>query len=113
MDLPLHYHEPIRQGFRRFMWKIRKSVDSNRLVLGISGRIEEGQLPQFTKALVSEAWKDGVILDLKDVKLVDQACVTFLASCEAAGWTLCNCPHYVRAWIDGQHQPDVSRTEGA
>ena len=85
------------------MWKVRKSVDSNRLVLGISGHIEEVQLAELKKALVSEAWKDGVILDLKDVKLADQACVTFLASCEAAGWTLCNCPPYIREWIDREH----------
>jgi ABC-type transporter Mla MlaB component len=93
------------------MWMVRKSVDSNRLVLGISGRIEEGQLPQLTKALVSEAGKDGVILDLKDVKLVDQACVTFLASCEADGWTLCNCPPYIRAWIDRQDQQGIGFTD--
>lgn len=40
-----------------------------------------------------------VALDLKDVTLVDRAAVRFLASVEAAGIRLVNCPAYVRSWI--------------
>lgn len=100
VDIPLHYHNQKRKALRRFMWKVRKLTEDTHLVFGISGRIEEGQLAQLEKALVLESQTDGVILDLKDVKLVDQACVTFLASCETRGWTLRNCPAYIREWID-------------
>jgi hypothetical protein len=40
-----------------------------------------------------------MVLDLKDVILVGQDGVTFLAECEGAGIALANCPPYVREWI--------------
>jgi len=44
--------------------------------------------------------RDGrIALDLKDVTLVDRAAMRFLASVEAAGIRLVNCPEYVRSWI--------------
>jgi uncharacterized protein YlaN (UPF0358 family) len=40
-----------------------------------------------------------VILDLKDLTLVDQDAVTFLRRCEADNITLKHCPAYIREWI--------------
>ena len=40
-----------------------------------------------------------VILDLKDVTLVDRAAVQFLADVETAGVRIVNCPGFVRSWI--------------
>jgi len=82
------------------MWKVRKLEEGERLVLGISGRIEGRQLTQLQKALASEGWSGGAVLDLVDLKLVDQQSVVFLARCEADGGTLRNCPGYIREWID-------------
>ena len=42
------------------------------------------------------------VLDLKDVTLVGQDGVTFLAACEEAHIMLANCPQYVREWITRQ-----------
>ena len=39
-------------------------------------------------------------LDLRDVTLVDESAVKFLAGCEADSVKLQNCPAYIRAWID-------------
>jgi len=39
---------------------------------------------------------------LKDVRLVDQDAVTFLAECEASGARLRNCPAYIRNWIGSE-----------
>lgn len=82
------------------MWKVQKLANGDRLVLGVSGRIDGRQLAQLQRALASEGWGNGVVLDLGDLKLVDQLCVTFLARCEAGGTTLRNCPAYIREWID-------------
>jgi hypothetical protein len=82
------------------MWKIQKRVEGEHLVLAISGRIEEPQLAQLENVLIAETWNDGAIVDLKDVKLVDQAGVTFLAAYEGAGRILRNCPSYIREWIN-------------
>jgi len=40
-----------------------------------------------------------VVLDLKDIKLVNRDAVKFLAHCEADGARLENCPAYIREWI--------------
>jgi hypothetical protein len=83
------------------MWKIRKLSDGERVVLGISGRLNGNGLSELQKALLTEgtAWTK-VELDLTQVKLVDQEVVTFLACCEAGGTKLRNCPLYIREWID-------------
>ena len=39
-------------------------------------------------------------LDLDEVRLVDRESVRFLASCEARGIQLKNCPFYIREWIE-------------
>jgi hypothetical protein len=43
-----------------------------------------------------------VVLDLKDVTLVDRAAVGFLARVEVAGAEIVNCPEYVRSWIEAE-----------
>ena len=49
-----------------------------------------------------------VILDLKDVTLVDRAAVQFLADVETAGVRIVDCPGYVRSWIAAERasQPE-------
>ena len=49
-----------------------------------------------------------VILDLKDVTLVDRAAVQFLADVETAGVRIVNSPGYVRSWIAAERasQPE-------
>jgi hypothetical protein len=42
-----------------------------------------------------------IVLDLKEVRLVDRDVVKFLARCESQGAKLENCPLYVREWIIG------------
>jgi len=40
-----------------------------------------------------------VLLDLKDVTLVDRMAVRFLGHVDAAGIALINCADYIRSWI--------------
>ncbi len=83
------------------MWRIRKLSDGEPVVLGISGRLNGDGLSELQMALLTEgnAWS-RVELDLEDLKLVDQEVAIFLASCEAGGTKLRNCPPYIRDWID-------------
>jgi ABC-type transporter Mla MlaB component len=81
------------------MWKIQRLEDGDFVILGLSGRLERDQLAELQAAFASEAGNRGVVLDLKEVKLVDQDAVTFLAGCEAGGIKLLHCPSYIRAWI--------------
>jgi ABC-type transporter Mla MlaB component len=82
------------------MWKIKRSTDGEVVVLGISGRVEAWELAHLRETLASEGSHTNVAFDLRDLKLVDQASVSFLAHCEMAGATLRNCPAYIREWIN-------------
>jgi hypothetical protein len=47
--------------------------------------------------------------DLRDVTLVNQDAVTFLADCEAKGITLENCPLHIRNWINQEKRRKMRR----
>jgi len=46
-----------------------------------------------------EQERGRMVLDLKEVTLVDREAVRFLAACETKGSVLRNCPAFVREWI--------------
>jgi hypothetical protein len=57
------------------------------------------------ETLLSEEASDRlIVLDLKDLRLVDQDVVSFLRRCEAGGIQLKSCPAYIREWINGERQ---------
>jgi anti-anti-sigma regulatory factor len=63
----------------------------------LSGRIEGEEVAELQR--LCEGRDRRVVLDLKEVKLVDRDTVRFLAQCEANGILLQNCPAYIREWI--------------
>ena len=81
------------------MWKVKRRKDRDRIVLTLSGHVQSEHVNELRQVFVSEAATQDLVLDLKDLKLVDQNVVSFLADCEARGATLRNCPTYVREWI--------------
>lgn len=81
------------------MWKVKKIEDAGRIVLKVSGRLEGEQVNEVKKVFAVESATRNLILDLTDLRLVDQEAVRFLADCEAGGASLRNCPAYIREWI--------------
>ena len=81
------------------MWKVNKLTDNECMVFKLIGRLEGRHLPELQAAVTAEGGNEDVVLDMKEVKLVDQDAVTFLAGCEAGGARLRNCPIYIREWI--------------
>ncbi len=81
------------------MWKIQRTVVGTSSVFRISGRIRERELVELRKILSSELESRRIILDLKEVELVDQETVRFLDQCEADGIVINNCRPYIRVWI--------------
>jgi anti-anti-sigma regulatory factor len=69
----------------------------NLIVLRISGRITGENVDMLRDLLGQE--RDTVAIDLKDVLLVDREAVKLLASSEANGIELRNCPAYIREWV--------------
>jgi anti-anti-sigma regulatory factor len=81
------------------MLKIQRSANG-RVVFTLSGRIEEDDVEELRQVLALEKAGQHVVLDLRDVTLVNQGAVKFLANCEADSIKLENCPAYIREWIE-------------
>jgi len=84
------------------MFRIQRSVDGKFVVFTLSGRIKEALLAELQKLLECEASDHNLILDLKEVKLVDRDVVSFVANCELKDVNIANCPAYIREWIEGE-----------
>jgi len=82
-----------------FMLRIQTSTNRDQVIFQVSGRIEAEGLAELQRLIRSEAKDHSLVLDLKDVKLVNREAVRFLAECEAKGAKLRNSPAYIRAWI--------------
>jgi anti-anti-sigma regulatory factor len=82
------------------MWKVQRAVESGLVVLVVSGRIEGAHLTELRKVFTAETKNQNFILDMSEVRLVDQDSVEFLSRCEEDGARLRNCPPYIREWID-------------
>ena len=82
------------------MWKAQKMADGEFVQLNLGGRLEGSELTELQSVIASESADRKIVLDLRDVKLIDQETVTFLARCETRGAQLRNCPAYIREWIN-------------
>jgi hypothetical protein len=78
--------------------RIERSARQRFTVFTLSGRMEAEQVAELKK--VFDRDYRNIILDLRDVRLVDRDAVRFLRDCEAEGMQIENCPAYVRDWID-------------
>jgi len=69
------------------------------VVIKLSGRMDSENIGELETLVRKEADGRRIVLDLKDLTLVDQDAVSFLKRCEADDITLKNCPAYIREWI--------------
>ena len=82
------------------MLKIRRCEEEGLAVFAISGRIDQEHVPEVRSALIAERDIGNVMLDLRELRLVDRETVKFLDACEVSGIRLANCPSYIREWIE-------------
>jgi anti-anti-sigma regulatory factor len=80
------------------MLKIQRTANGD-VVLTISGSLQAGNLDELSALLDAEEGRRGVVLDLKELVIVDEGAVRFLCACERDGIVLRDCPRYVRAWM--------------
>ena len=83
-------------------YRIHRSTQPGTIVFALSGVLDTDLAARLDALLAREADGD-VVLDLKDVTLVDRAAVRFLAAAEATGTEIVNCPEYVRSWITAEN----------
>lgn len=73
---------------------------NGQVLFTLSGRIEAEEIKELQQLLALEKSGQQLIFNLRDVTLVNQDAVHFLAQCEADGIKLENCPLHIRTWID-------------
>jgi anti-anti-sigma regulatory factor len=81
--------------------KITKAANGE-VVFRLSGRMDLENVDELKELFGLEGLdvkRRSIVLDLKDLTLVDRDAVRFLASCEADSIKLKNCPAYIREWI--------------
>ena len=66
----------------------------------LSGRIETQAMAELRRLFGLQTDYRDIVLDLKDVSVVDRAAMLFLARCEADGVKLENCAPYIREWME-------------
>jgi hypothetical protein len=72
--------------------------------LTVSGRLQAENLDELKRLMNLDANGRRIVLDLKNLILVDQDAVSFLERCEVDNITLKNCPAYIREWITGERK---------
>jgi anti-anti-sigma regulatory factor len=82
------------------MLKITRAANRE-VVFSLSGRMDAENVGDVETLIREEASDRPLVLDLKDLALVDQDAVSFLRGCEADGIQLKNCPAYIREWLNG------------
>ena len=91
--------------------RIQRSIERELVVFILTGRIQAEQVPELLGLLRSESSGHRIILDLKQIKLVDRDAVLFLALSEALGAGLRNCSAYIREWINQERKMRRSGSE--
>jgi hypothetical protein len=91
------------------MLKILRSSTNDYVILTLIGRLEGESLEEVKRVIDLEASSSKLVLDMKDVILLDQAAAQFLARCEADQVTLEHCPAYIRNWITAEKRRDRSQ----
>jgi anti-anti-sigma regulatory factor len=81
-------------------FRIETAVRGTARVFILSGRIETQALAELKRLFECQTDSRDIVLDLKDVGVVDRDVVCFFVRCQADGVKLENCAPYVREWME-------------
>ena len=85
-------------------FRIETAARGKFTVFILSGRIEKQAIAELERVFELQTDYRDIILDLKDVSLVDREVMSFLARCEADGVKLENCASYIREWMNRENE---------
>jgi hypothetical protein len=69
-------------------------------VVILSGRIETPAIAELRRLFELQTDYRDIVLDLKDVGVVDREVMRLFLRCEADGVQLENCAAYIREWME-------------
>jgi hypothetical protein len=81
-------------------FRIETKAQGRFTVLILSGRIEKPAIAELRKLFELQTDYHDIVLDLKDVGVVDREVMLFFMSCETDGVKLENCTPYIREWME-------------
>jgi len=83
--------------------KIEKASQSGKTTVRLSGHFQAEHIGELNNQLQDNG--PGLVLDLKEVTVVDVEVVRLLGACEAKGVEIVHCPQYIREWINREREP--------
>jgi hypothetical protein len=81
-------------------FRIETAAQGKSTVFILSGRIEGPAIAELRRLLELQTEYRDIVLDLKEVGVVDRRVMRFFMSCEADGVKLENCAPYIREWME-------------
>jgi hypothetical protein len=66
----------------------------------LSGRIEKAAIAELRRLFGPQTDYRNIVIDLREVGVVDREVMRFFMSCEADGMRLENCASYIREWME-------------
>jgi predicted metal-binding protein len=81
-------------------FRIETAVRGKFTVFALSGQIETQAIAELRRLLKLQTDCRDIVLDLKDVTVVNRDVMRFFVSCEADGMKLENCAPYIREWME-------------
>ena len=86
------------------MLRIEKNYEGQNAILRLSGHIHSEDIPALQEQL--EQCGAPLIFDLRELQLVDESAVQFLANCEMNGIILRHSAAYISEWIRRIREPE-------
>ena len=81
-------------------FRIETEARGRNTVFILSGRIEKEVIAELRRLFERQPDYRDIILDLKDVGVIDRDVMSFFARCEMDGVQLENCTPYIREWME-------------
>ena len=81
-------------------FRIETAARGRFTVFALSGRIETQAIAELRRLLELQTDCRDIVLDLKDVTVVNRDVMRFFVSCEADGVKFENCTPYIREWME-------------
>ena len=89
--------------------RIDISDERERVIFTLIGRIQADQISELETLLRLQPPDHKLVLDLREVKLVDRDAVRFLAEIEEQGARLRNCSSFIREWISQEQHGTATK----
>jgi spore germination protein YaaH len=81
-------------------FRIETAARGRFTVFILSGRMEKQAIAELRRLFELQTGYRGIVLDLKDVGVIDRDALHFFVRCEADGVKIENCAPYIREWME-------------